>query len=283
MDADCILPDGSRCGAWDLLSGRCGKEFTYCEMNGGTIEESANIATCRFKDGSTCDEYQYFLGQCRPEDHPEEAPEDTIPAKEEMIEIRDFSEARDHLADYFLQQYGIEITQPWMEQNITPEDAGPSSTFRYVSGPITIVISAEASAPYPPIYTIREASNIVNGFYWEGTLSFDGNITESVVNFPGTILNEGLARDAVVDYLVEYYGLTGFGEWTEEGSFTPTDNIAMIRVYSSGDWIATVEFEPSAPLVAKYHLIIENLAESIRWEGEINIQGEILEIGKSQI
>ena len=46
MDADCIFPDGSRCGAWDLLSGRCGQEFTYCEMQGGKIEEGANIGTC---------------------------------------------------------------------------------------------------------------------------------------------------------------------------------------------------------------------------------------------
>jgi len=26
MDADCVFPDGSRCGQWDFLSGRCGQE-----------------------------------------------------------------------------------------------------------------------------------------------------------------------------------------------------------------------------------------------------------------
>ena len=45
MDADCIFPDGSRCGAWDLLSGRCGQEFTYCEMHGGTID-ACNPKNC---------------------------------------------------------------------------------------------------------------------------------------------------------------------------------------------------------------------------------------------
>jgi putative hemolysin len=274
MDADCIFPDGSRCGAWDLLSGRCGQEFTYCEMQGGTIEEGANIGNCRFSDGSSCDEYQYFLGECSPGDNPGEATEDVETSEEEVIEIHDFSEARDFLAAYFLNQYGIEPTEPWMEQNITPENAGPSSTFRYVSGPLTIVITAEASAPYASIYTIDEASYIVNGFYWEGTLSFDGTITETIVHPPGTVLNEEQARDAVLDYLSPMYDLNSFGEWIEE-SYSHTDLMTNLVKYSAGDWVVEVEFEPAAPLVAKYHVRVENLTAGIRWEGEITLRGEI--------
>ncbi len=26
----------------------------------------SNIGVCEFADGSTCDEYQYFLGECQP-------------------------------------------------------------------------------------------------------------------------------------------------------------------------------------------------------------------------
>jgi putative hemolysin len=281
MDADCIFPDGSRCSAWDLLSGRCGQEFTYCELQGGTIEEGANIGTCHFSDGSSCDEYQYFLGECSPGDNPGEASEDTVSSEEEVIEIHDFSEARDYLAAYFLNQYSIELTESWMEENITPENAGPSSTFRYVSGPLTIVITAEASAPYPPIYTISEASYIVNGFYWEGTLSFDGTITETIVHPPGTILNEELARDAIMGYIGKTYDLNAFGEWIEE-SFSPTEDATMIRVYTSDHWVVEVEFEPSAPLVAKYYVTFENLSEGIRWEGEITLRGEIEEISFSE-
>jgi putative hemolysin len=96
MDADCILPDSSRCTAWDFLSGGCGQEFTYCELNGGTIEEGANIGTCRFVDGSSCDEYQYFLGECSPGEQPGEISEvdlngeeeDVYPVEEETIKIK---------------------------------------------------------------------------------------------------------------------------------------------------------------------------------------------------
>jgi len=275
-DADCIFPDDSRSGQWDFLSGRCGQEFTYCEMQGGTIEEGANILTCRFSDGSSCDEYQYFIGECAPGDNPGEASEDAVSSEEEVIEIRDFVDARDFLAAYFLNQYGIEHTEPWMEADITPENAGPSSTFRYVSGPLTIMITAEASAPYAPMYTVDNASYIANGFYWEGTLSFDGTITETIVYPPGTVLNEEQARDAILAYLGKTYNLNAFGEWIEE-SFSPTDVSTMLRVYSSGNWVVEVEFGPSAPLVAKYHVTVENISDDIRWEGEISLRGDIVE------
>jgi len=283
MDADCIFPDGSRCGAWDLLSGRCGHEFTYCELQGGNIEEGANIGTCRFSDGSSCDEYQYFLGNCAPGDNPEEVSEDAVSSEEDVVEIRDFVETRDFLAAYFLTQYGIEHTEPWMEEKITPENAGPSSTYRYVSGPLTIVITAEAAAPYAPMYTIDQASNIANGFYWEGTLSFDGSITETVVYPPGTVLNTEQARDAVLEYLGKTYDLNISGEWTDEG-FSHTDDPASAlswKTFTSAPWIVKVEFEPAAPLVSEYHVMVENTSEGIRWEGEITLRGEIEEISFS--
>ena len=68
VDAACIFPDGSRCGAWDFLSGRCGQSFSYCAQNGGTLEEEGtNIGTCVFSDGSSCPEFEFFEGRCRPE------------------------------------------------------------------------------------------------------------------------------------------------------------------------------------------------------------------------
>jgi len=285
MDADCILPDGTRCVAWDFLSGSCGQEFTHCEINGGTIEEGANIGTCRFADGSSCDEYQYFLSECSPGDQPGEISEvdlrveeeNAYPVEEETIEIKNFTEARDFLVAYFFDQYGIELTNPWIEEDISLEDANAKSTFRYVSGPLTIVFSAEASAPYAPIYEIEEASYLVNGFYWEGTLSFDGTIEESVVYPPGTILNEYQARDAILLYLDEIYGINAPGEWTEE-NFSPSENTTMIRVHTSDDWTVEVEFEPAAPLVSSYLVRVENPSEEFLWEGEITLRGEIEEL-----
>jgi len=269
-DADCIFSDGSRCAAWDFLSGRCGQGHSFCEKQGYELKEVSNIGTCLFSDGSTCDEYLYFSGDCSPGDNPGKA-------VAEPVEIKDFTQARDYLAAYFLKQYGIQQTDPWIEQNITPDDAVASTTMRYVSGFVTIVISAPVSAPYVPLYTIEEASYIVNGFYWEGTLSFDGTVTETLVYPPGTVLNEEQARDAVMEYVTSSLGLPTVGDWVDEG-MTQTEDITILRVYSSGNWVVEVEFGPAAPLVPSYHVTVNNTTEGIHWDGDISLRGEMVEI-----
>ena len=268
-DADCVFTDGSRCAQWDFLSGRCGQDFTSCKMQGFNLEQGTNIGICRYPDGSSCDEFLYFSGECSQGDNPGVSEEDTT-------QIIDVSEARDYIAAYFSSQYGIEQTDPWIEQNITPDDAIGSSTIRFVSGPLTIVISAPAAAPSPSVYTIEEASFIVNGFYWEGTLSFNGDINESTVIPPGTILSEEQARDAVLGNIVATYDLPAFGEWTDQG-VSQTDADTVVRVYVSGPWVVEVELIPAAPLVSSYQVIIDNLSEGIHWEGDISYHGEIVE------
>jgi putative hemolysin len=269
-DADCIFPDGSRCAQWDFLSGRCGQEFTYCKTQGYNLEEGANIGTCRFADNSTCDEFTFFSGECSPGDHPDVSEEDTI-------QILDFSEARDFIAEYFYRQYGIEQIEPWIEQNITPDGVVGSSTIRFVSGPLTIVISAPAAAPAPSVYTIEEASFIVNGFHWEGTLSPDGQIAESIVILPATILSEEQARDAVLEYIIGAYTLPSFGEWTDQG-MAATDADTTVIVFASGPWVVEIEYAPAAPLISSYQVTVDNNSEGIRWEGDISLHGEIVEI-----
>ena len=64
----CVFPDGSECETWDFLAGRCGEEHSYCVQQGYEIQtiEDSNIATCIFDDESTCSEYLYFKGECKP-------------------------------------------------------------------------------------------------------------------------------------------------------------------------------------------------------------------------
>ena len=269
-DADCIFPDGSRCAQWDFLSGRCGQEFTYCKTQGFNLEEGTNVGNCRFPDDSSCDEFLFFSGDCSPGDNPE-------PKEGAAIQILGFSEARDFIAEHFYNHYGIEQRDPWTEQNITPDDAVGSSTIRFVSGPLTIVISAPAAAPGPSMYTIEEASFIVNGFYWEGALSIDGDITESIVIPPATILSEEHARDAVLEYIMDTYTLPSISEWTDQG-FTHTNADATVRAFASGSWVVEIEFAPAAPLISSYHVTVHNDSEGIHWEGDISYHGEIDEI-----
>jgi hypothetical protein len=276
-----------RCPAWDFLSGRCGQSQTYCEMQGGTIEEGSNVGTCQFTDGSSCDEYSYFSSICKPGDYPSETAEELVPTEEAgpsekvIIQIKDFISARDFLVAYILEVYGIETTDPWMEANITSADAEGVTTFRYVSGPLWIEVSAEASAPYAALYTFKEVSFIANGFRWEGTLAIDGSIVETNVVPPWSVLNPEQARDAALAYMAEVHSVAASESWVDEG-ISSTENNTVLLVYTSGSWSIEVEFAPSAPLVPSYKVVVENASEGILWQGDISGQGNIVEISFSQ-
>ncbi|MEA3254623.1 MAG: DUF333 domain-containing protein, partial [Candidatus Altiarchaeota archaeon] len=55
----CKLPDGSTCRAWDLLKGKCGREYSYCKREGYELKSvsdsrcsySRECAVCVLKDG----------------------------------------------------------------------------------------------------------------------------------------------------------------------------------------------------------------------------------------
>ena len=71
MDADCVFPNGERCGQWDFLAGRCGQEHSYCVEQGYDLQakEDSSIASCIFDDGSTCSEFLFFEDECKPGDN----------------------------------------------------------------------------------------------------------------------------------------------------------------------------------------------------------------------
>ena len=92
----CHFSDGSTCDEWAFFRGECtpGTETgatseesqegetqpvigmpnpatVYCEEQGGVIEintdENGMYGICHFSDGSTCDEWAFFRGECKPE------------------------------------------------------------------------------------------------------------------------------------------------------------------------------------------------------------------------
>jgi putative hemolysin len=84
----CYFEDNRQCEEWALFRGDCpvgGLKVTgyitsaarYCAITGGdyTITGNSNQedeqGTCAFKDGSTCDAWDYYNGVCSP---PETAP-----------------------------------------------------------------------------------------------------------------------------------------------------------------------------------------------------------------
>ncbi|QRN84533.1 DUF333 domain-containing protein (plasmid) [Chloroflexota bacterium] len=286
-DADCVFSNGSQCAQWDFLAGRCGQPFSYCEQQGGTLEEGGNVGICRFADGSYCDEYAFLTGECAKGDNPEEASisaenEGSYPVDPEIalvdIEIQGFNDALSYILEYMQDQYDFRASEPWTETDITTDNTTATTTHRYVSGPLTVVISTMASAPAND-YIINEVSNLTNGFIWRGTLSYNGTVLTDEVHLPGTIKSVEEARDAVFAYLNQAYGTPILSNWSDEGSTQGTlnDHPTTVRTFSANSWVVVLEFEPTSPLVASYHVTVEEQSGSIDWEGNITLYGEITE------
>ena len=73
----CIFSDGSECDEWAFFRGECqpgeslGDEAgianpasVYCEEQGGTLDLESGM--CTFADGSQCEEWAFFRGDCQP-------------------------------------------------------------------------------------------------------------------------------------------------------------------------------------------------------------------------
>jgi putative hemolysin len=73
----CVFDDGSECDEWAFFHGECrpgdsladqagiaNPASVYCEEQGGTLDLESGM--CRFSDGSECDEWAFFRGECQP-------------------------------------------------------------------------------------------------------------------------------------------------------------------------------------------------------------------------
>jgi len=94
QDGVCIFEDGSECGGWDYYRGGCAPRqpeasgggsdteteepigmanpaSVHCEEEGGTLEmredtDGGQFGMCIFEDGSECEEWAFFRGECVP-------------------------------------------------------------------------------------------------------------------------------------------------------------------------------------------------------------------------
>jgi putative hemolysin len=152
----------------------------YCEEQGYTLEMRTGAegvyGVCIFPDGSECDEWAYFRGECEPGSGQEEE----VPP----VNVPDPAAARDAALATIAASYGDRVSVPqgdWTEENITKEGLVGSSTFRYTSGDWEVTVSFPVVNPVDTIFQVVAIDN-GSGFRWEGQVDAAGQVIESSVS-----------------------------------------------------------------------------------------------------
>jgi putative hemolysin len=159
----------------------------YCEQQGGRVEmrtdADGTYGVCVFDDGSECEEWAYYRGECtlgRASDTP--------------VQIPDPAAARDAVLAY-LRGLGVAVPADdavWSEQNLTEEGLLGASHLRYTVDEWMVDISFPIVAPQATIYAVTVSDSAAN-LVWQGEVNAAGEVSE-VDASPDT----GLANPASV-------------------------------------------------------------------------------------
>jgi putative hemolysin len=208
----------------------------YCQEQGYTLEmrtdASGTYGVCIFPDGSECEEWAFYRGECQPASEQE-------PPTEPAVEVPDPTSARDAALAYLSTNYGDEAPAQnltWTEEDVTEEGLVGASTFQYTADDWLVTVSFPVVAPDATIYTVVIA-NQATGFRWEGEVDAAGQVTElSVVEIP-----EGWQVYVNDDFGYRFY-YPPTATITEQGvAGFPTDELPEGK--SADEYIAELEAE----------------------------------------
>ena len=151
----------------------------YCEEQGGqlemrTDEDDGQYGVCIFPDGSECEEWAFYRGECSPGGQ-------ATGGEGPTVQVPDPARARDVALDYVLDRYSEVVFPPsganWTEENVTAEGLVGASTFKYTAADLVVTVSFPIVAPDLTIYTVV-VTNQASGFQWEGEVNAAGQVTE---------------------------------------------------------------------------------------------------------
>ena len=183
----------------------------YCEERGGKVElrqdASGGVAgICVFADGSECDEWAYFRGECKPGSTPQADSTPTPMTAGQSPRPSDPVGARDAVLAYLAANYGGEAPAAglvWTEKHTKPEGLVGGESYEYTAGDWLITVSYPVVAPESVVYTIV-VSDATTGFRWEGRVDAQGQVTETSFGGQSSRPSDPVgARDAVLTYLAE--------------------------------------------------------------------------------
>ena len=95
-----------------------------------------------------------------------------------------------------------------------------------------------------------------------------------------------VARDAALGYVSEHFGELAPGPgraWMEERVTPPGLVGAETYRYTTEEWQLTISYPIVPPESTIYHVTIEGVATAFLWEGEVDAQGTVQELGAPEV
>jgi hypothetical protein len=101
--------------------------------------------------------------------------------------------------------------------------------------------------------------------------------TEEIPDQPVPVLGHDQARDVIVKYLADQYGLTLPVEWQSVDQ-TPADLVGSSKTMFVGDgWTVTISSMVVAPEYLVYEIEVSEIASGLLWKGTVDAFGAITE------
>ncbi len=146
---------------------------THCIEKGGQVEirtgsDGGQIGFCVFADGSACEEWAFFRGECTPgaSSGTEDDPMNT-------------ARVRDQVLTYLSDSLGPEALGPlppeWQVENTTPTGLLGVTRMEHRGGDLIVVISYPVVPPDQVLYTV-EVIRIGTDLHWTGEVTAEGVI-----------------------------------------------------------------------------------------------------------
>ncbi len=149
----------------------------YCEEQQGRLEvrsaaDGSQSGVCVFPDGSECDEWAFYRGECGPGGKAAGPSAEVVAAR------------RDSALAYVAEHYGDQapaVELDWqlasLEESAAAEGLPAEVTYRFTAGDWAVTVWYKIGMAGPTIYSV-ELSNPVTGFEWQGTVGASGQVTE---------------------------------------------------------------------------------------------------------
>lgn len=144
----------------------------YCEGQGGRLEmrtdENGTVGVCIFTDGSECEEWAFYRGECSPSGH----------AVDEIL-VPDPEAARDAALSY-LRTTGDQVPSiraSWQSEDIMQEGVVGAGRFRFTTEHWTVEVSFPIVAPQATIYNVAITDSLT-GYAWQGQVDASGRVSD---------------------------------------------------------------------------------------------------------